>query len=301
MFDRSVKRLGGIGPAFLAAGWGERCVTPLIVSVVSGALLALKYDPGAPYVSVAALEIMVPLGSLLRGLHYYASQLFFVFFVFHLASVLVRMSGREGCCPPGMSGSDGECARGQWLRLVLALPVTTLWLFTGYVLKMDATGAAAGAVAENIVRSVPLAGDTLDRLLFAVSESGVRVVYANHLAGLAILWTMLLWDHLRRYRFSPAGDAGVVAGLFAVSLVLPAPLVAKWPGVAHLDGPWFLIGLQELLRHVQPFWAGIVFPTLPVAALALAGGRGRACRLFIGAAALWLIGYAGLTVAGLLR
>jgi len=294
-------RIRGVWAAFLGARWGELCVAPLLVSVASGALLALKYDPAAPYASVVAIELLVPFGSLLRGLHYYASQLFFIFFVFHLFTVLARMSGRDGCCPPGFSDSRGGCDRGQWLKLVFALPVTTMLLFTGYVLKMDATGAAAGAVAENIVLSVPFVGGILNRMLFAISETGLRVVYANHLAGLFILWTVLLWDHLRRYRFSPAGDAGVVAALFAVSLALPAPLTPKWPGVAHLDGPWFLIGLQELLRHVQPFWAGIVFPSLPVAALAAVSGQARRCRLLMALILLWLALYAGLTVAGLCR
>jgi ubiquinol-cytochrome c reductase cytochrome b subunit len=71
-------------------------------------------------------------------------------------------------------------------------------------------------------------------------------------------------------------------------------------GVFHITGPWFFIGLQELLRYVPPFWAGIVWPSLLLLGLfLLAPGnvwRRRAGFLVLG----WLIFYLALTILGLM-
>ncbi len=287
---------------FARTRWGELSATPLLMSVFSGVLLTFKYDVGAAYSSVVSIDLLVPFGSFIRGMHYYSSQVFFVFFIFHLVAILMRIRGQWRCQTPAVArrGAQGDREREikQWLLLVAALPVTTLLLFTGYVLKMDATGRAAGAVAENIILSLPWIGPVANRFLFSLSENGLRVVYANHIAGLTIIWLALLWSHLRRYSFRVSDHGYLLALLFFLALVIPAPLTPEWPGVMHLAGPWFFIGLQELLRYLQPFWAGIVFPLLPIVALALIPCRAGMCRWGTLAAGVWLFLYLILTVVG---
>ncbi len=301
MFAPLVKAPAKIRQGFVDARWGELCVTPLLLSAFSGVVLAFKYDVSAPYSSVVSIDLLAPFGAFVRSLHYYSSQLFFIFFLFHLGVILMRIRAGKGCeasrstrTPPAGRREGMK----QWLQLLAALPVVTLLLFSGYVLKMDATGRAAGAVAENILLSMPVFGAMVNRFLFAISENSLKVVYADHLAGLPLVLLLLLWGHLHRYRFRVGDHGMMVALLFFSSLVIPAPLVAEQLGVAHISGPWFFVGLQELLRYIQPFWAGIVFPALPLVVLAIIPARGWKCRWGTMAFGIWFLLYLGLSLVG---
>jgi len=259
----------------------------LYLSLISGVVVSLQYDPAHPYFSASSLEILAPFGSFWRALHFYGSQLFFLLAVAHLVSVIVT---RSYC----------SLSSKRWVPLALSMVVALLLLFTGYVLRGDATGNSAGMIAENILLSVPLAGRVLDSLLFSLIEEGMKRVYANHLVGLGLLWLLLSWDHIRRYRVSWRQHPFLVLALMALSAIVPAPMEPEHIGVFHINGPWFFIGLQELLRYVQPFWAGIVWPTTLVLALLLISQEEMAVgarRFCLG----WLVVYALLTGIGLSR
>ncbi len=267
--------------------WGGRCMVALYLSLLSGVVVALQYDPTHPYFSATSLDILAPFGAFWRALHFYGSQLFFLLAIVHLLAVLAARS-------------HNSLPTNRWLPLSLSMVVALLLLFTGYVLRGDATGSSAGMIAENIVLSIPVLGPFCDSILFSLMDEGMKRVYANHLIGLGLLWLVLAWDHIRRYRISWRQHPLMVLGLVAMAVTVTAPMEPEQLGLFHINGPWFFIGLQELLRYVQPFWAGIVWPTtLLVAMLMLRSGamEARARRFCLG----WLGIYALLTVIGLYR
>ncbi|PLX48222.1 MAG: hypothetical protein C0613_11590 [Desulfobulbaceae bacterium] len=271
-----------------ALKWGELCLVALYVSVVSGVIVALQYDFGEPFFSSTALDLLVPFGHYWRSLHFYSSQLFFLLCLAHFVAVLIDKSYLR-------------LSYGKWLPLVLSLPVALLLLFTGYVLRGDATGENAGVIAENICLAVPLLGEYLNALLFAILEDGLKKVYANHLIGLGVLWGILCWDHVRKYRAHVTEHSLFLCLLLLLSLLFQAPMEPESLGVFHRPGPWFFLGLQEMLRFVPAFWAGIVFPLILVLALLqlrLADGLQKRAALY---ASSWLLIYTGLTLVALLR
>lgn len=276
---RRVKQL------FVEAGWGGRSLIALYLSLFSGLVIALQYDPGHPFYSSSSLELLAPFGVYWRSLHFYASQLFFLTLLLHFLAVVV-------------DNSELTLVPRLYLSLVGSLVAALLLLFTGYILRGDATGAMAGAIAENIARAIPLVGEGVNNLLFAVSREGMRRVYAQHLAGLGLLWLLLAWEHLRRYR---AGwDRYGVFALLLVggSMLWPAPMEPERLGSFHISGPWFFIGLQELLRYLPPLLAGVLWPLALVGALFLLRRPGvwrRRAKLFI---LLWLGLYLLLTIIG---
>lgn len=268
--------------------WGGKSLVSLYLSVLSGMVVALQYDPATPFFSASALDLLAPFGQFFRACHFYSSQLFFLFSLCHLAAVI-------------LAKSDQQLRFGKWLLLIGSVPASLLLLFTGYVLRADATGEAAGVIAENITLSIPIFGTTLNSLLFSIEAEGMKRVYANHLIGLGLVWGVCCWDHLRRYRVGFGQHPFLVFGTLLLSLCLAAPMEPARLGLFHIQGPWFLLGLQELLRYIQPFWAGVIIPSTVVVALVCVGTEnpGRRRALFFMAA--WFLLYLILSIIAALR
>ncbi|MDR2549449.1 MAG: cytochrome b N-terminal domain-containing protein [Desulfobulbus sp.] len=277
----------GIWRWLLAYRWGGGSLISLLLSIGSGVVVALQYEHTAPFYSTGAIELVVPYGSFWRGLHYYSSQAFFLLLLAHVAVVLWK--------------NEEKFQRGPWIRLCATLPCGLLLLFTGYVLRGDATGEAAGAIAEHICLSVPLIGRQLNDLLFDLSGSGLRKVYVHHVIGLVVLGFMAVWPHLRRYTARWRSHLVLVLAFMLVAIAVPAPMEPNRFGLLFIAGPWFFLGLQELLRFLSPFVAGVLTPLLPLLMLFWLPAAGRARTRVLLAIGGWLLFYAAFTAICLQR
>jgi ubiquinol-cytochrome c reductase cytochrome b subunit len=235
--------------------WGEKSLVSLYISVVSGVVIALQYDPRHPFYSTVSLDMLIPFGSFWRSLHFYSSQLFFLFSAVHLWAIIYN-------------GSYLRLSMSKWLFLVGTFPASILLLFTGYVLRGDTTGESAGIIAEQLCLTIPYVGELFNSVLFAVSEEGVKRVYANHLIGLGVIWGILAWDHLRRFRANIVNYGLLIVLTLGIALLWNAPMEPMQPGMSHISGPWFFLGIQELLRYIHPLWSGVVFPFVFIIAVA---------------------------------
>jgi ubiquinol-cytochrome c reductase cytochrome b subunit len=267
--------------------WGGATLISLFLSVLSGVVIALQYDPAEPWYSTSTIELIAPYGSFWRALHYLSSQAFFLLLLAHLAVVLWKNETRYN--------------RGDWIRLCSTLPCGLLLLFTGYVLRGDATGEAAGAIAEHICLSIPLIGNQINELFFDLADSGMRKVYVHHVIGLVVLGGIAAWPHLRRYTARWRNHLLLVSATLALSVLMPAPMEPNRFGLLFIAGPWFFLGLQELLRYWPAFIAGVIAPLLPLALLFWLPHSPRPRALVLGLIGLWLLAYAGLTVLCLQR
>ncbi len=217
----------------------------LLISLFSGIIVALHYDYTTPWYSTTSIELLVPYGRFFRSLHFYSSQLFFFFSIFHLVAIYKKCD---------------KYSWGEWLRLTSSLPISLLLLFTGYILRGDATGNSAGRIAENLLLTIPFCGETINNTLFALGENGLRKVYLHHVISFNLLLLFLLWRHLHQYRAQFFRHPSLVAAICAYSMVVAAPLEPEVAGVHYISGPWFFLGLQELLRYLPPIIAGIITP-----------------------------------------
>jgi len=266
--------------------WGGWCLVSLYVSIASGILVGLQYDPVAPYYSAAALDLLVPFGAFFRSVHFYSSQAFFLFSCAHLVAIYDK--------------TDGYTAV-EWMMLVCSLVAGLLLLFTGYILRGDNTGFSAGMIAEAIMKTIPLVGNTLNTLFFAITERGMQRVYVHHVITLDILWLMLVWDHLRRYRVRVTDHIPLVSLMLGGCLLLPAPIEPDRLGVTYISGPWFFLGLQELLRYLHPLFAGVIFPAIFLVTLLLARKGQQHLPLLLRCIVCWLVLYSLLTAVAWLR
>ncbi|MCI5124893.1 MAG: hypothetical protein D3925_10550 [Candidatus Electrothrix sp. AR5] len=271
--------------------WGGHALISLYISVLSGLIVGLQYNAAEPFYSTATIELIVPFGFFWRSLHYYSSQAFMLLLLVHLALILWQHAST-----PGYSFT-----RGAWLRLSASVPVALFLLFTGYILRGDATGEAAGAIAENILLAVPFLGSLLNKLLFDVNAAGVQKVYLNHLIGLMVVGGFCVWPHLRRYTAFWRNHLPLTLFLLLLAPVLKTPLERDHFGLLHINGPWFFLGLQELLRYIPVFWAGIFVPATFVGALLLLPPEGTARQRTLWFMGAWLVAYIVLSVMGFRR
>jgi quinol-cytochrome oxidoreductase complex cytochrome b subunit len=266
--------------------WGEYSLLALYISVLSGVIVALQYDPATPFYSVSTMDLLVPFGAYFRSLHFYSSQFFFLFSIIHLIAVFEETQ---------------KFSQKQWALLSLSIPVALLVLFTGYVLRGDSTGYSAGMIAEAIILDIPWIGQNINDLLFSISENGMKRIYVNHIIAFGLLWGWMVWGHVKKYKISFERNLMLTFGILLFSVFILAPFEPDHLGVTHIAGPWFFLGLQELLRYMPPLIAGMLIPLTFLLALFFLQKKNSSylfCLYFIIG---WLLCYTVLTAIALNR
>jgi quinol-cytochrome oxidoreductase complex cytochrome b subunit len=272
-------------------GAGGIAVFLLLVLGVTGALEMFYYTPtpGEAALSIQALTYVVPFGGLLRNLHYWAAQLLVVFSGVHLLRVVFTAA----YAPP---------RRFNYL-LGLALFVLILFLdFSGYVLRWDEGIRWALVAGTNLVKTIPLVGESLYGMLVGGEQPGPATLvrfYAWHIFGLSLVLVAVgVWhifrvrrdggiavpppemrrDPSRITRFELVRREGLAAllattALVLLALLLPAPIAPAIEAGSTLaaegQAPWFFLWVQQLLRLGSPFLWGVFIPLLIVCILAL--------------------------------
>ncbi len=260
-----------------AINWGAWALLSLYVSLLSGIVVGLQYDYMTPFYSTTAIDLLVPYGRFFRSLHFFSSQFFLFFSCIHLTAVYWKSE---------------KLSYREWIQLTGTLPLILLLLFTGYILRGDNTGSSAGMIAESIIHEIPFLGSILNDLFFSVSDSGLRKVYVHHVITFDFLLLLCAWNHLRIYRVNISDYRSLVAAMLFFSIFIAAPLEPEHPGTTYIAGPWFFLGLQELLRSLHPLIAGVAVPGIFLIALFTAlPRRGVANRSLLGMG-LWLALYA---------
>jgi ubiquinol-cytochrome c reductase cytochrome b subunit len=264
--------------------WGDWSLISLYISLLSGIAVGVHYSPAEPFYSASALDILVPYGGFFRSLHFYSSQFFFLFGVAHFLAVYNKS---QNYSPKA------------YLYLILCFPCILMLLFTGYVLRADATGYSAGMIAEHILEAIPFLGSGLNNMLFSISAHGMDRVYLHHVISFDLLFLFLAWDHLRRYRVFLTDHLLFISALLLFSLVVAAPIDPEQLGLLYITGPWFFLGLQELLRYISPLVAGVVVPISLVVAVIFLRKEHPYFRPLLVFTCSWLLIYLVLTVLAL--
>ena len=263
-------------------GAGGLAVFLALVLLLTGMLETFYYIPSSQEAahSVQNLTFQVPLGWLVRNLHYWAAQLLVAAVAVHLLRVV-------------FTGAYLPSRRLNYL-LGLVLLVVCLFLdFTGYVLRWDQGVHWALVTGTNLIKSIPAVGPAIYRWVVGGGQVGAATLirfYAWHLFGLALPGAVIgVWhlfrvrrdggiavpppqarkDARRITRFELVRREGLAmlwatAVLLALALLIPAPLAppieAGSTGISDTQAPWFFLWVQQLLRLGSPFVFGILIP-----------------------------------------
>jgi ubiquinol-cytochrome c reductase cytochrome b subunit len=266
--------------------WGAWALIAFYISLLSGIIVGLQYDYLNPFYSTTALDLLAPYGRFFRSLHFYSSQFFFFLCCFHLIAIYPQTS---------------SYSKWEWIRLISTLPLILGLLFTGYILRGDNTGTSAGIIAENIIQTIPLWGKPLNDIFFSISDTGLKKVYIHHVIALDLLLLMFAWNHLRIYRIKVREHLPFIVLILMFSVFVSAPFEPDRLGISYISGPWFFLGLQELLRYLPPLFAGVGIPIFFLLVLFSIHPANSHFRLLVFFLSFLLGCYAILTVIAWLR
>jgi ubiquinol-cytochrome c reductase cytochrome b subunit len=317
------------GGARWAYVFGSALLVTLVLQAVTGTLLTFYYVPSVDHAhtTVAFVQKEVPLGWLVRGVHYYGASAVIVILLLHLAQVFVW-------------GAYKERREALWLVGVILLNIVLGFGFTGYLLPWDQKAYFGTQVAGGIAGSIPFVGQETARVLLGgagVGQATLSRFFALHVFVLPALTLLLTVAHLYLFRHAgPAGpatdDAAVrsrverfypkqffkdTVGALAVLVLLawlawarPAVLGPKAdPSASFVPRPeWYFLWTFQLLKLMPAFLGAVVVPGALMTALALAPfadrSPARAIRgrlFFVGLFLAGLAGIGALTSSALLE
>jgi hypothetical protein len=228
-------------------GLGGTSLFLFFILSLTGLLEVFYYLPTVEEANASAhvIDLLVPYGWVVRGVHFWAGQGIVVAAALHMIRVV-------------LTGAYRKPRRFNWL-LGLALLASMLLLdFTGLVLRWDMDIAWALMVGTNLLKSIPLLGPALYTLTVGGSEIGPPTVVrflAWHILGLALPAAILIAWHLFRVR----RDGGI-SHIEAPAVPIPAPASERIPraelvrreAIAALLAGALLLALALLVVLRQP-------------------------------------------------
>jgi quinol-cytochrome oxidoreductase complex cytochrome b subunit len=172
--------------------FGGITFTLFVMQVLTGLLLSLYYTPSDAdaYRSIQRLQQEVPLGRLLRSVHYWSANLMVVTIVLHMLRVFV-------------AGAYKNPRELNWVAGSLLLVLTLGFGFTGYLLPWDQKAYWATVVGTNMLGSVPFIGQALASVLrggMDVTGQTLLRFYSMHILWLPLFTAFFLWVHFHVIR-----------------------------------------------------------------------------------------------------
>jgi quinol-cytochrome oxidoreductase complex cytochrome b subunit len=267
---------------------GGLAVFLALILLVTGLLEMFYYipTPDQAAASIQTLTFLIPYGGLVRNLHYWSAQFLVIVTLVHLLRVI-------------FTGAYAAPRRFNYLLGMGLLVLALLLDFTGYVLRWDEGIHWALVTGTNLVKSIPLLGNSLYAMLVGGAQPGPATLirfYGWHIFGLTLAAGILVVWHIFRVR----RDGGIAvpppplredqvritrfelvrrevlamlltaAALLLLSAFAPAPLAASisalTPVAESMHAPWFFLWVQQMLKLGNPFLWGVV---VPLAALVL--------------------------------
>lgn len=240
-------------PFFLFFKWWNRhlptfgllSIASFAIAVLSGIALGIIYNIHEPFDSLQIIQLSIRGGRLFRGLHYWSAQFFLIFTLIHTIEHFLFKT-------------EKKVKSGVWLRLTISIPFIFFVMLSGFILKGDSEGLLARRILSGLLEIIPAAGDFL-KFISLGSEPDFQIIYLHHIATATIIIALVIIEHARRIWPDRLSVIYILSGSLLLGIWALPPLHDGVNPV--IKGPWYFLGLQEILHWTtHPIW-------LPVAAL----------------------------------
>lgn len=160
----------------------------LAIQVITGIVLALYYKPTVAEANVSVRRIMteVPLGWIIRSVHFWSATGMIATVFVHMISIWLLKSYRR---PRELT----------WITGVFLLIITLGFGFTGYLLPWDSLSLAATKVGTDIPRVIPVIGSWISKFLRGGEDVGADTLtrfYLFHICLLPLMIFLLIGVHV---------------------------------------------------------------------------------------------------------
>jgi len=250
-----------------------------LITVVSGAILMLWYEPTttAAYDSIQRISreigrvtlggVVIPLGSLVRGIHKYAADAVFVCFILRIYRMYFA----------GEYKRPGELS---WMIFFLGLILTMISGVTGYLLIWNQRSFWAAKTIltvpvylDQLTAFIPRIGQHLTfgsmiAYIFlggpAIGQATITRFYSLHF-GISIVLLILMEVYVYRTRRPRLRMSWFPLLLFFAMVVftawvLPAEMGRRAdPNRTPLPilSDWYFLALYQYVKYTPPLWAGL--------------------------------------------
>lgn len=247
---------------------GGTALCLLALQVVTGFLLLLYYQPNArdAHESVRVIMVDIPMGWIIRSLHYRTSHLLIVVVMLHTLDVLLTKTFRKKRSPAYYTG-------------ILLLFCMLFMGFTGYLLPWDTLSVVATAVGTGLPHEIPLVGPYITEFFRGAPAIGAQTLprfFAMHVSMLPMVVGAALGFHVffftRHGMRRPIGtyrkrvpmypDFVLRQGLvFLWVFALLMTLAIVWPAELRLEGnlmapapegikpEWYFLAAFEVIKY----------------------------------------------------
>ncbi|UCH65899.1 MAG: cytochrome b N-terminal domain-containing protein, partial [Ignavibacterium sp.] len=265
-------------------GLGGMAALLIVIQFLTGIMLRFYYEPfpGLAYDSIVFLQNNVLFGRLIRNIHHWSGVFLVIITFLHLLRTF-------------LTGAYQSPRQVNWIIGLLLLALVIFSNFTGYLLPWDQLAYWAITVSTSILSYIPLIGNSLREFIIAgneVNADTLLIFYNLHSSVLPILILLLMAYHFWRVR--KAGGVKVpnnsdekkivptypnlvykegVVALVLIAVILVFAVFANAPllelanpnySLNPTKAPWYFAGIQELLMHFHPFFAGFFIPLIAV-------------------------------------
>ncbi|MBT4088047.1 MAG: DUF4405 domain-containing protein [Deltaproteobacteria bacterium] len=215
--------------------FGNLAFAAFLIAVISGIPLSIVYNVDRATDSLQLLLLTLPRGAFFRSVHYWSGQLFLLFTLIHVIEHLSKNSERD-------------LKAGLWTRLVLALLLSFFVMLSGFILKADVEGKMAQQIFGGLLKTFPFVGSDLRMIILGNSDS-LNLLYVHHLISTTLFIGIVILEHMRRAWPELLSYVYLLGASTLLAILIPQGL--QLTTSAKIRGPWYFIGLQEILHWIS--------------------------------------------------
>jgi ubiquinol-cytochrome c reductase cytochrome b subunit len=250
---------------------GMLTVVVFVILGVTGALLLFHYTPifgdcsnaastpaacNQAFQSVQSIDKQVNWGSIIRNIHYQASNAMVLLAVMHM--FYQYFAGRYKLRYEIL-----------WVTGIILGVVTIIEAYTGYDLIFNIRGQLAINIGRTLTLDTPILGANLAQIIFGFSFNDLTIrFYAFHVFIIPIIMLAIMSVHLPRNLVLDIPVASAVTGIILIlGGLFPVEVGVEYvPSLpTQITFPeWYFTSLYAFIRvkGLDPFIAGAIIPTI---------------------------------------